>query len=229
MTQSIVPVLLVRNEEYWIRHILKALTNVFPHVIVADTGSTDSTVREAHLVDRVEVYSVGELSPKDLGLCRQDMQGVAKRKYAADWMFLVDGDELYPTKYLQWIVDHPMPPGSLSGFTWGIECVELPGGELWMYDVGCNRQALIPVDSKWKGEYPFESPDSYQPGDPANFYWSSPDSTYHFYHVHQTTRSPQDEQVYMRMQKRNQFGMADHPEIKPHAFWLAKREDYRDE
>lgn len=229
MSSAIVPVLLVKNEENWIKHILLALANVFPHVIVADTGSTDSTVSEALSVERVVVESFGELSPKDLGLCRQWMQDKAKMDYGAEWMFLVDGDELYPTKYLQWIVDHPMPVGSLSGFTWGIECVEIPNGEIWTYDVGCNRQALISVDSKWSGVYPFESPDSYKPGDPSNFYWPSPDPTYHFFHVHQTVRSSHDEQVYMRMQKRHQLGMADHPEIKPHKFWLSHKGAYRDE
>lgn len=226
---NIVPVVMIKNEELWIRKVLTSLTNVFPHVIVADTGSTDSTLEQVGMVPRVTLREFGELSPQDTGRCREWMQQEAKSSYGATHIFLVDGDELYPTKYLRFIADYPMPPNSLSGFTWGIECTELPNGECWLFSVGCNRQAMISVDSKWKGEYPFESPDTYVPGDPTNYYWKSPDPSYHFYHLHQMLRSSRDEDVYLRRQKRFQFSMKDHPEIKPTTLWLKSREDYVDE
>ncbi len=226
---NIVPVLLIKNEELWIRHVLRSLVNVFPHVIVADTGSTDSTLDQLTGLPNITLRTFDHpLTPKELGGCRGEMQEVARSRFGATHIFLVDGDELYPTKYLRFIVDHPMPETALSGFTWGIECTELPNGECWMYSVGCNRQAMISVNSKWRGEYPFESPDTYVPGHPGNHYWQSPDPSYHFYHLHQMRRSLRDEDVYLRKQKQFQFGMADHPEIKPAAFWLKSREDYAD-
>ena len=146
---NIVPVVMIKNEELWIRKVLTSLTNVFPHVIVADTGSTDSTLEQVGMVPRITLREFGELSPQDTGRCREWMQQEAKSSYGATHIFLVDGDELYPTKYLRFIADYPMPPNSLSGFTWGIECTELPNGECWLFSVGCNRQAMISVDSKW--------------------------------------------------------------------------------
>ncbi len=226
---NIVPVLLIKNEELWIYHVLASLTKVFPHVIVADTGSTDSTLEQVARLPNITLRTFDHpLTPRELGQCRGEMQAIARDLFDATHIFLVDGDELYPTKYLQFIVDNPMPEDALSGFTWGIECTELPNGECWMYSVGCNRQAMISVGSRWRGEYPFESPDTFIPGHPGNYYWKSPDPSYHFYHLHQMRRSLRDEDVYLRKQKQFQFGMESHPEIKPAVFWLKSREDYAD-
>lgn len=236
---NIVPVLLIKNEELWIEKVLSPLVKLFPHVIVTDTGSTDSTVG---IIDRmidagakILFNTYPGVPPKQLGKCRQDMQEQAKDLFGASHIFLIDGDELYPSKYLRFIQEFPMPENALSGFTWGKEIRELPNGELWHLqyrrdgDLGLNRQAIISVDSKWNGEYPFESPSTYVPGDPTNYYWRSPDSTYHFYHLHQTIRSARDEDVYIRMQKRMQLSMQDTPEVAPYRIWLKAREEYVDE
>ncbi len=231
---NIVPVLLVKNEEVWIKRILTALSKVFPHIIVSDTGSTDSTVEQILQVPGVQLFMGRSLDPKGLTDCRQQMQEDAKRVYGATHIFLVDGDELYPTKYLRYIADNPMPDSALSGFTSGIECGELENGELWFYGhagnpVGLNRQAIIPVDSHWKGEYPFESPDCYVPGSSRNHYFKIPEGSLGFYHLHHTRRSRLDADVYLRVQKRDQFSMRDAPELVPYKFWLKSQEEYVDE
>ena len=61
---NIVPVLLVMNEEVWIKRILTALTHVFPHVIVSDTGSTDATVIEILQVPNVKLFDFESLSSR---------------------------------------------------------------------------------------------------------------------------------------------------------------------
>lgn len=234
----IVPVILVKNEEYWIRHVLSALTAVFPNVIVADTGSSDQTIEEISKVPGPGILFVKQyngLTPHDIGQARQWMQDEAKDRYGATHIFLVDGDELYSKKYLQFIFDHPMPENALSGFTYGVECTELENGECWILGeegrpVGLNRQAIISVDSKWSGQYPFESPSTYIPGDPTNYYWRSPDPSYHFKHLHQLNRSSKDAEVYLRKQKQYQFGLKDAPaSIVPLEKWLNSREEYSDE
>lgn len=234
---NIVPVLLIKNEENWIRSVVHSLLSVFPHVIVSDTGSTDNTidrVKSAGFQERLDLYEKGPLPPHQLGECRQWMQEVAKEKFGATHIFLVDGDELYPKKYLRFIQDFPMPENALSGFTWGKEIRQLDNGELCFLslngeDVGLSRQAIISVDSKWSGVYPFESPSTYDPGNPLNYYWKSPDDTYHFFHLHQTVRSSRDADVYIRMQKQKQFGMQDNHSVLPARPWLSSREEYSDE
>lgn len=225
----IVPALLVKNEEVWIYRILSALANVYPNIIVCDTGSTDSTIDEVRKVSGVHLYEKGQVHPEQLGLCRQFMQDEAKKRFNATHIHLVDGDELYPTKYLRSIVDNPMPDNARSGFTSGIECGELPNGELWFYNAGLNRQAIIPVDSRWKGVYPFESPDCYIPGDPTNHYFPIPEGSRGFYHLHHTRRSTREADVYLRVSKRDQFSMRDAPDIIPESLWLLSEKEYKDE
>jgi hypothetical protein len=162
------------------------------------------------------------------------MQAEAKEKFCATHVFMADGDELYPTKYLQFIVDNPMPEAAMGGFTYGVECTELENGECWLLGnsgglVGVSRHAVFSVDSKWRGVYPFESPDTFIAGHPKNYYWKSIDPSYHFYHVHQMRRSSHDEDVYLRKQKQFQFSMQDHPEIRPVSLWLKHESEYQDE
>jgi hypothetical protein len=230
---KIVPIVLCKNEEYWIENILTALTAVFENVIVADTGSTDSTVEIVSRMPRVLLMDYPGLSPKEVGKCREWMQAKAKELFGATHVMLVDGDELYPVRYLQYIVDNPMAENARSGFTYGIECTELENGECWVLGrqgavVGVNRQAIFSVDSKWSGTYPFESPDSYVAGDPTNHYWPVLEPYHRFYHLHQMVRSSKDTDVYLRVQKRFQFSMAEQPDIKPLIKWLDNREEYID-
>lgn len=234
LTMIIVPILQIKNEEIWIERILTALVNVFPHVIVADTGSTDSTLEQVRKVDRVQLMVYENMTPAEVGQCRGYMQDVAKQLFHATHVFLNDGDEIYPKKYLEFIRDNPMPENAMSGFTYGIECTELDNGECWLLGmngnlVGVSRQAVFSVDSKWSGVYPFESPDTFIAGHPTNHYWQSVDPSHHFFHIHQMRRSSKDEDVHMRMRKKYQFSMRDAPEIVPTQFWLKSQEDYRDE
>lgn len=233
---NIVPVMLCRNEEVWIKRVLSALTAVFPKVIVSDTGSTDDTISEIGQVPGVMLMRYGNLSPQDVGLCRGWMQSAAKEHFGATHVMLVDADELYPVKYLRYIVENMMPENAMSGYTSGVEITEKPNGELWYLGdtdhnnaiVGLNRQAIFSVDAQWHGEYPFESPDCYIPGHPTNHYFVSPDPFYRFFHLHQTTRSRHDDAVYMRSQKKYQFGLREAPQIQPVQFWLQSEKEYED-
>lgn len=231
---NIVPTLLIKNEEVWIRRVVQALDCVFPRIIICDTGSTDSTVLQIKDIPNVVLHEVGTQTPQGLTDLRQYMQDESYHSYGASHIFLVDGDELYPTKYLQSIVDNPMPSNALSGFTVGIEVGEKENGELWFYGIDgapviLNRQAIIPVTSRWKGVYPFESPDCYEPGNPLNHYFPVPNGLKGFYHLHHTTRSTFDADAYLRVQKRHHFSLKEAPEIVMEKFWLKSEREYRDE
>lgn len=232
---DIVPIVLCKNEEVWISRVLSALVAVFPHVIVADTGSTDGTLEQIAKVSNIHLMTYSNLSPAEVGLCRGWMQAEAKAKFGAERVMLVDADELYPIKYLRFIRDNPIPADALSGFTYGIECTELDNSECWMVGdadgnlVGVNRQAVFSVDSKWSGQYPFESPDTHIPGDPRNYYWKSPDPSYHYWHLHGMKRSSKDDEVHFRLRKKHQFSCQDRPDLKPIKLWIQSEKDYQDE
>lgn len=220
---------MVKNEEIWIERVLRPFANLFPQIIVADTGSTDGTLEQVAKIPNAHVMKYARLSPAELGKCRQWMQAEAKQFFGATHIWLVDGDELYPTKYIRYILDNMMPDNALSGYTYGIECTEKENGECWLFGVGVNRQAIFSVEAKWHGDHPFESPDCYVPGHPLNHYFQSPGWAYHFFHLHQMKRSHKDEDVFLRNQKRFQFSMQDHPEIAPVSLWLKNESEYQDE
>jgi len=231
---KIVPITMCKNEEIWIERVVTPLVKVFDNVIVADTGSTDSTIEKIWQIPGVHLMTYQNLKPEEVGLCRGWMQQEAKELYNATHVFLVDADELYPIKYLEYIRDNPMPENAMSGFTYGIECTELDNGECWMLGTengltGVSRHAIFSVDSKWHGVYPFESPDTFVAGDETNFYWQSVNPNHHFFHLHQMKRSSRDEDVELRMQKKYQFSMRNAPEIKPHTKWLKNQKEYKDE
>ena len=226
-----VPIVLCKNEELWIDKVLRALTAVFPHVILADTGSTDGTLEKVRTLPGVTILEYANLPMEQVGLLRGEMQKVARDKFGASHVMLCDADELYPISYLRHIRDNPPPENFLSAYTYGLECGEKDNGECWVMGrygelVGVSRQAIFSVDSNWRGVYPFESPDTFIPGDPRNFYYNAPGQ--HFYHIHGMVRSSKDDEVYMRSYKRRLFSLAEHPEIVPTQFWLKSRDDYKD-
>ena len=91
---EIVPVLMVKNEEYWIRTVLRPLVAVFGVALLGDTGSTDDTVELARSVAGVRVYEFGEKTPDKLPQVRA-MLGETAKAEGADWCLIVDGDEWY--------------------------------------------------------------------------------------------------------------------------------------
>lgn len=226
---NIIPIVMIKNEEIWIGRVLKSLTNVFQYVVVADTGSTDTTVDEVKKVgDKIKLIQYNNTTPEQVGIIRQLMQEYAA-SFGATHVMLVDGDELYPTTYLKYIYDNPMPDNSPCGFTYGVECGELDNGELVMYGAHKSRDAIFSVNSKWSGVYPFEGHTCYNENPPLNYYWPCINPVHKFYHLHACRRSSKDSDVHMRLRKQHQFNMREDSNSFPKTPWLKSESDYEDE
>lgn len=202
----ILPVVMVRNEEYYIERVLRPLAQVFGHVVLADTGSTDRTVAIADGVPGVEVLLQGPQNAAGLTKTRQMLsRTVAARGY--DWEMMVDGDELYTVDTLLAIVDAGMPEGKRAGFVTMLSVDRDEQGQLWeMADV-FNRLCIHPAGVEWSGQYPFDVPVVF--GDPAGFhYFQPPDSLRcHGLHLHRLQRSSHDANVWLRQEKQFRFSM----------------------
>lgn len=216
---------MVKNEEIWIKRVLLSLSNVFPLIIVADTGSTDATISRIEEVPHTHLIRYFNASSEKVGRIRGEMQQIAKG-FGASHVMLVDGDELYTTKYLRYLYENPMPETSYCGFTTGVECAELPNGECWLYNIKKNRDAVFSVDSRWFGTYPFEGHSAFNEDPIHNHYWDAP---MFFYHLHQMKRSSKDEDVFLRKHKQYKFSMQSRPDLKPVEFWLKNEAEYKDE
>jgi hypothetical protein len=224
-----IPVCLTINEERFIRQCLTPLANVFPVVIVADTGSTDNNLAEIAKVPNVHLIQTGLLSFQELGDMRAEMAQIAKRQYGASHIMQVDGDEIYLTSYARYIFEHPLPEGMIAGYTHGVELDELPNGEIWRYNRDYNRCAVFSVDSKWHGDYPFEAPYAYQIDRPElNYYWPSAPGL-EFYHMHHLWRSSKDAETRWRVEKKTQFAMVTDPGAQLVSKFLNSWSEYADQ
>lgn len=202
-----VPIVMVRNEENYIANVLRPLAKVFPVVLVGDTGSTDRTVEIASQIDGVSLIQFGARSPKELGRTRKDLQD-AGRSLGFDWAFLVDGDELYHPDALMGVAASVVPQGRRTGFTSMVSVDQAEDGTLWELKDRFSRNAIFPITDGWVGEYPFESPESWNLGSDGFFYLETPPGLeQHALHLHRLRRSSQDHVVYRRDEKRFQFAM----------------------
>ena len=201
------PIVMVRNESFYIRQVLQPLADVFGIALVGDTGSTDDTPAIAESVAGVVVTRFGEQDHRALPQVRKRLceQGQAR---GHEWALMVDGDELYHPDALRLLRDAEMPPGKRAGFV-PMRSIDVDEhGQLWELDDLFSRLAIHPITDRHGGEYPFESPESF--GNPAWFHYfpDVPDIGQYGLHLHRLQRSPSDGVVYMRTQKQFQFSLA---------------------
>lgn len=192
---------MIRNEEYWIEAVLRPLVNVFPVVIVGDTASTDRTPEIIKQFEKIHFVQLGNADPVQVGVFRENLQHIAA-DHGATHAMLVDGDEIYIEEMLRYIIENT-PADMVGGFPSGVNICERSNGELFE-SVRLCRHSIFPVTSKWRGTYPYESPDTYLPGNPKNFYYKRHDEKYQFYHMQQTARSPRDCDCPQRIARRNE-------------------------
>ena len=211
-----IPVTMVKNEELVMRAILKPLVEVFPLVVVGDTGSTDRTVEICKEHPSVKVVEYGPLTMDKVGKVRQWLAGYVKKAgYQYAWM--VDGDELYHAEAMEFILKQGPIAGMTMGFTQFVSVDVDDNGKFWLMGDVYSRTSIYHVDDRWSGVYPFESPAcmaenggrwKYYPIDnPSERNW-------HGYHLHRLVRSPLDGDVHLRVQKRYQFCMRDNDNVK---------------
>ena len=85
---------LVKNEEEWIWYSLMSIIDYVDEIMVWDTGSTDNTVSIIKSIPSPKITFV-EYGPIDAPghfKVRQEML----EKTKADWMIMLDGDEIWP-------------------------------------------------------------------------------------------------------------------------------------
>lgn len=212
-TNPILPILLVRNEEWTIAPVLEAAVAAFGWALVGDTGSTDATPEIARSTRWARVVSLGTLSPRDLGRARALLARMGQ-EMGATWGFQVDGDELYDVAKLAAVANAPIPSGKRAGFTKLLTIdFDEETGTFWELNDVFSRLALFPLGDDWIGEYPFEYPAVFE-DEAARFYYEIADDEVHGIHLHRLRRSPRDGEVYLREQKRFQFSMQEKPHVK---------------
>ncbi len=93
---------LVRNEERWVWYALMSVIDYVDKILVWDTGSTDKTVQIIKSIKSPKILfkQYGPVTPKTFVNARQEMLEATK----ADWLFLLDGDEIWTKKGITSVV-----------------------------------------------------------------------------------------------------------------------------
>ena len=223
---NIVPALMIRNEEYYIREVITPLVDIFGRVLVCDTGSEDRTLSILASIPNVMVVQFGKQSPRGLTEVRRDMMRLCAN-IGASHVLLVDGDELYSRDALRLIRDYLIPADGVTGFTAMLTLDPDESGNLWEMNDPFTRHCLLPVDDIWNGEYPYDVPSSY--ADPSGYFYYPhfPNGRYHAVHLHRLQRSSLDANTILRREKQFQFGLQNLPNIVktiPYSYPLHKEE-----
>lgn len=87
---------LVRNEDRWVWYAIASVIDFVDKILVWDTGSTDKTVEIIKSIKspKIEFREYGPVTKESYPQARQAMLEATR----ADWMFLLDGDEIWRKK-----------------------------------------------------------------------------------------------------------------------------------
>ena len=101
---------LVVNEERWIWYSLMSILPYVDRVVVWDTGSSDDTVSIIKSISNPKIVfkQYGLVDKQSFTQARQAMLTASD----ADWVILVDGDEVWPDQAIKNTVDLMRKSGS---------------------------------------------------------------------------------------------------------------------
>lgn len=89
---------IVKNEDQWVWYALMSILDFADKVLVFDTGSTDKTKEIIKTIKSPKIVfeEKEEVNPSGLTKLRQEQLDMTKN----DWIFIVDGDEVWPKEAL---------------------------------------------------------------------------------------------------------------------------------
>ena len=94
--------MIVKNEDGWVWYAIKSVLPYVDRFLITDTGSTDNTVKIIKSINskKIKFNKITINSAKEITKIRQDHVNKTK----SGWIWLVDGDEIYPQKTAKEII-----------------------------------------------------------------------------------------------------------------------------
>jgi glycosyltransferase involved in cell wall biosynthesis len=197
---GLTPVILVKNEEYWLSYVLESLRGRFQKYVIYDVNSTDRTREILNWYMSTEpadffVRYVDETPPNAQGAFRNSMMAEA----LTDWTFMVDGDELYTPGALEKLADSFTELRTTQGKTYGvIKRIEINRNLDKRYNKLRTHHRLYHRTGIFSGPHPGEAPVV-----PQNKKTEFHIDTF-CVHMHNALRSTQDADVPKREKRKSQ-------------------------
>lgn len=207
MKNNLVPVLLVKEEEYCLPYVLESLAQVdFDKYVIYDVGSEDKT---RDIIEWwIEKHPTFDVFYKPMPMCDPVVQGTFRNSMIldadSDVYFLVDGDEVYNKADLERVKlaaadlweQHTNDPRVKYGM---VRRLEMDISMRNAYDIKRTHHRLYTHDATWKGTHPGEVAVHKQYPYSERDY---PDIL--CYHFHNARRSSDDKDVPGRSHRRAQ-------------------------
>ena len=197
--------ILVKNEAYWLPFVLKQCEEIFDSYVIYDIGSTDNT-REiidwfiSRNNDKADIIvrKLPHVEPSVQGTFRNSMIVEGRRNV----YMILDGDELYSKQDLHKIplaaTDLQILHGADPRFKFGVfKRVEVNDTLTKQYDNRRSHHRLYTRDAYWKGTHPGEE-SGYKQNEKSEKWF---DIT--CWHMHNTLRSPNEEDATNRISRKN--------------------------
>jgi hypothetical protein len=107
MKPSITAHMMVKNDDQWVWYAIQSVLPYVDQFLITDTGSTDKTIEYINTIasPKITFTQTGTHTPSEVLAVRQQQLQATK----TDWLWMVDGDEFFPPKTCQEIVDSLSP------------------------------------------------------------------------------------------------------------------------
>jgi glycosyltransferase involved in cell wall biosynthesis len=204
---SLVPVVLVCNDEYWLPYSLEASRGWFTRYIIYDVGSTDRTrdiidwfIKSNPDAEFYVRYLNHIPHPEIQGIFRNSMIAEAR----SDWYLILDADEVYTDRSFASMhtrMQKLQAQYEDSGVIYGVASrIEIAANLKHAYgqDRSTPHHRLYHRTAIWTGPHPGEV--ALYKQEPKKEHW---DRTTVCYHFHNPERSTKDADVPKRLERRS--------------------------
>lgn len=207
--KSVVPCVLVKNDEYWLPYVLESVAGIFPKMVIYDVGSEDGTKDILRWYIDKE-YENTEFIVRFLPDCPPTVQGTFRNamiaETQADWYLILDGDEIYSQDDALMLNTLPLRMMSQSyrlnrNKIYGVfNRVEMSEDLKKRYERERSHHRVYHRTAIWRGKHPGENPVIVQ-DEKTEVYMSS---AIKVWHMHNCSRSSLDNEVPKRLERRSQ-------------------------
>lgn len=220
--EDITPGLHVKNEEYWIHYVLRDVLKVFGKAFMIDTGSTDRTVQIAKetanaIGAELLLFEFGfDNNAAKIGNCPNLLRDLI----TTEWMFLVDGDEIWRENILRKFID--ITPGDHPVIMVGGRNIDVIEGKMMeRTEDTANYDRLFRRGLQWTGEYPFQGYGLNDTISSTGVYYVDVKEIYHW-HVRNTVRSSHNTKAHFRKTKADFYPYVGRPYNPMPENWLGE-------